>query len=163
MQEARDAGLFNLLDDNLFCKALCCGPCIVGQNEGKFLPKETSFGGREQAAAYCWLALSPLGFLTNWMCASCWHYNSRRAFVDYVEASEETECTSCFYVTCCSVCSLAQMNRTLRARLPPPKANFRKTTLVAPTQEVATAGAVWRPADIHRKQKPMGTYTSINL
>jgi hypothetical protein len=159
MEEGRDAGLFNLLEDDLFCKALCCGPCIVGQNEGKFRPNETTFGGREEAAAYCWLTLSPLGFLTNWMCASCWHYNSRRAFVDYVSKSEETECTSCFYVACCSVCSLMQMNRVLRT-IRPQKADFNKTVTVAPSPEPAISGAAWRPAEMHRKQKQ---YTSINL
>ena len=112
MQSASGDGLFNLLDDNLFCQALCCGPCLFGSNEMWFKQNETMFAGKEEQAAVFWLAFSPLGFLTNWMCVSAWHQRQRRKLAE-LKKSDESNCESCFYAACCSVCSIAQINREM--------------------------------------------------
>lgn len=179
MPSSTQDGLFNLLDDNRFCQALCCGPCLFGANEKWFRGKETLFAGKEEQAALFWLAFSPLGFLTNWMCVSGWHMRERRGLVE-LKGSDESECASCCYVTCCSVCSLAQINREMsELRKPKPGSNVTQRTITRTDNEDGTVTEVTSapqsmemsvagvPQHAWRTTKPArarnGEYTSIAL
>jgi hypothetical protein len=163
MPQARTPGLLDIAKDHLFCKALWCGPCVFGQSVGILTSTETTFGGNEELGACCWLALSPLGILTNWMCVTCWHYDLRRAFL--LRASlEETACATCSNVTCCSVCSLMQINRELLLQAPPPAAPTEYVTVIEPPVQqqaavMATTGAAvrrWQAAEKNKKTKGSG-------